>query len=49
MYVNGELQKIANWFRANKMAVNTEKTKIVTFTGSLLMRRNGTSFLTTLL
>jgi hypothetical protein len=25
-YVNGELNKIANWFHANKMAVNTSKT-----------------------
>ncbi len=24
-YVNGELKKIANWFRSNKMAVNTAK------------------------
>jgi hypothetical protein len=30
-YVNGELQKIANWFRANKMAVNTAKTKFIVF------------------
>jgi hypothetical protein len=27
-YVNGELQKISNWFRANKMAINTSKTKV---------------------
>jgi hypothetical protein len=26
-YVNTELQKIALWYRANKMAVNTSKTK----------------------
>ena len=30
-YVNVELQKIANWFRANKMAVNTAKTKFIVF------------------
>jgi hypothetical protein len=30
-YVNGELQKISNWFRANKMAVNTSKTKFMVF------------------
>jgi hypothetical protein len=31
IYVNNELQKIANWFRANKMAVNTSKTKFIVF------------------
>jgi hypothetical protein len=31
MYVNDELQKIANWFRSNKMAVNTSKTKFIVF------------------
>jgi hypothetical protein len=30
-YVNQELNKIANWFRANKMAVNTAKTKFIVF------------------
>ncbi len=30
-YVNGELQKIANWLRANKMAINTTKTKFIVF------------------
>ncbi len=30
-YVNDELQKIANWFRSNKMAVNTSKTKFIVF------------------
>jgi len=30
-YINGELQKIANWFRVNKMAVNTAKTKFIVF------------------
>ncbi len=30
-YVNGELQKIAMWFRSNKMAVNTSKTKFIIF------------------
>jgi hypothetical protein len=30
-YVNKELQKIANWFRSNKMAVNTSKTKYIVF------------------
>ena len=30
-YVNGELQKISDWFRANKMAVNTSKTKFIVF------------------
>jgi hypothetical protein len=30
-YVNNELQKISNWFRSNKMAVNTAKTKIIVF------------------
>jgi hypothetical protein len=29
--VNVELQKITNWFRANKMAVNTAKTKFIVF------------------
>jgi hypothetical protein len=30
-FVNQELQKISNWFRANKMAVNTAKTKLIVF------------------
>jgi hypothetical protein len=30
-YVNEELQKIANWYRSNKMAVNTSKTKFMIF------------------
>jgi hypothetical protein len=30
-YVKNELQKIAVWFRANKMAVNTSKTKFIVF------------------
>jgi hypothetical protein len=30
-FVNVELQKMANWFRANKMAVNTSKTKFIIF------------------
>jgi hypothetical protein len=30
-YVNQELQKIALWFKANKMAVNTSKTKFIIF------------------
>jgi hypothetical protein len=30
-HVNIELQKIANWFRANKMAVNISKTKYIIF------------------
>ena len=30
-YVNGELRKIANWFRANKMALNVSKTKFIIF------------------
>jgi len=30
-YVNAELQKVANWFLANKMAVNTRKTKFIVF------------------
>jgi hypothetical protein len=30
-YVKDELQKIAVWFRANKMAVNTSKTKFIVF------------------
>jgi hypothetical protein len=30
-FVNIELQKIALWFRANKMAVNTSKTKLIVF------------------
>lgn len=30
-YVNAELQKIANWLRANKMALNTGKTKYIIF------------------
>jgi hypothetical protein len=30
-YVNLELQKISNWFRANKMAVNANKTKFIVF------------------
>lgn len=30
-YVNGELHKIANWFRSNKMAVNVSKTKYIIF------------------
>jgi hypothetical protein len=29
--VNAELQKLANWFRNNKMAVNTSKTKFILF------------------
>jgi hypothetical protein len=31
LYVNSELQKIAEWFRSNKMAVNTSKTKFIVF------------------
>ena len=31
LYANTELQKIANWFRSNKMAVNTTKTKFIVF------------------
>ena len=30
-YVNTELQKMANWFRANKMEVNASKTKYIIF------------------
>jgi hypothetical protein len=30
-FVNCELQKLANWFRCNKMAVNTSKTKFIIF------------------
>ena len=30
-YVNDELRKIANWFRSNKMALNTGKTKFMIF------------------
>ena len=30
-YVNTELQKISNWFRSNKMAVNAAKTKFIVF------------------
>jgi sarcosine oxidase/L-pipecolate oxidase len=30
-YVNLELQKIANWFLSNKMAINTSKTKFILF------------------
>jgi exonuclease III len=30
-YINSELQKIANWFIANKMSVNTAKTKFIIF------------------
>jgi hypothetical protein len=30
-FVTSELQKIAVWFRANKMAVNTSKTKFIVF------------------
>jgi hypothetical protein len=30
-YINTELQKIANWFLSNKMAVNTTKTKYIIF------------------
>jgi hypothetical protein len=30
-FVNGELQKMANWFRANKMSVNASKTKYIIF------------------
>ena len=29
--VNIEIQKLANWFRANKMAVNVSKTKYIIF------------------
>ena len=31
VFVNSELQKIANWFRSNKMAVNISKAKYVIF------------------
>jgi hypothetical protein len=31
VFVNAELQKIANWLRANKMAVNIDKTKYIIF------------------
>jgi hypothetical protein len=30
-FVNSELQKVANWFLANKMAINTSKTKFILF------------------
>jgi hypothetical protein len=30
-YVNGELRKLANWFRANRMAVNISKTNYIIF------------------
>ncbi len=30
-YVNNELQKIALWYKVNKMAVNTSKTKFIIF------------------
>jgi len=30
-YVNEELQKISNWLRSNKMAINTSKTKFIIF------------------
>ena len=30
-FVNSELQKVANWFLSNKMAVNTSKTKYIIF------------------
>jgi hypothetical protein len=30
-YVSQELQKVSEWFRANKMAVNTSKTKFIVF------------------
>ena len=30
-HINFELQKIANWFRANKMAINISKTKYIIF------------------
>jgi hypothetical protein len=30
-YVNCELQKMANWFRANKMCLNVSKTKYIIF------------------
>ena len=37
--VNVEINKIANWFRANKMAVNTAKTKYIIFQpkGSIIL------------
>jgi hypothetical protein len=31
IFVNTELQKISDWFRSNKMAVNTAKTKYIVF------------------
>ena len=30
-FINTELQKIANWFKCNKMAVNISKTKYIIF------------------
>jgi hypothetical protein len=30
-YVNGEINKIAVWFRANKLSVNVSKTKYMIF------------------
>ena len=30
-FVNEELEKVANWFRSNKMAVNISKTKFIIF------------------
>jgi hypothetical protein len=32
-YANTEIQKLANWFRSNKMAVNISKTKYIIFHG----------------
>jgi hypothetical protein len=30
-YINGEINKVAVWFRANKLAVNVNKTKYMIF------------------
>jgi hypothetical protein len=30
-FVNNQLQKLANWFRANNMAVNVNKTNLIIF------------------
>ena len=45
--VNIEIQKLANWFRANKMAVNVSKTKYIIFRpkGSKILTDNSCNLL----
>jgi hypothetical protein len=46
-FVNEELRKIANWFRSNKMALNTSKTKYMIFKPVVSKLMNKSALLST--